>query len=295
MEGISIIGPGRLGGALAIALDRAGNRIESIVYRTLGPAVSLCEAMQINEPRLIAFGDLDQIDASIIIVTSADPEIAGIAAALAEFVPPNTIVLHASGSLSSSILSALREKGCSTGSMHPLVSISDPALGADRFRGVYFCIEGDAAAVDAGAEIAAALGAKPFSIATEFKPLYHAAAVTASGHIVTVIDVAIEMLAACSIDDATAREILMPLVFSTLENLRTQTPEQALTGTFARADADALERHLTAMSGRISGEAIDIYLAIAERSLRLAEARGVDAERAAAIRDRISIAKRNHE
>ncbi|MEP7212274.1 MAG: Rossmann-like and DUF2520 domain-containing protein [Acidobacteriota bacterium] len=295
MEGISIIGPGRLGGALALALNRSGNLVESIVYRTPGAAILLRDAMRNNEPRLVSFDALDEIAAPVILITSADPEIAGIAAVLAEFVTPGTIVLHTSGSLSSDILSGLRAKDCSTGSMHPLVSISDPILGADRFGGVYFCIEGDAAAVDAATEIAAALGARPFAIATNFKQLYHAAAVTASGHLVTVINVAIEMLTACGIEESTAKEVLMPLVFSTLENLRTQTPTQALTGTFARADADAFDRHMTAMSGRISGEAIDIYLAIAERSVHLAEMQGVDAEAASAIRNRISIAKKNRE
>ena len=74
--------------------------------------------------------------------------------------------------------------------MHPLVSVSDAFLGAERFAGVYFCIEGEAAAVAAATSLAISLGGKAFSIPTDSKPLYHAAAVTASGHLVAVTDAA---------------------------------------------------------------------------------------------------------
>jgi len=52
-------------------------------------------------------------------------------------------IFHTSGSLSSEILKDLKAVGCPTGSIHPLVSISDVRLGAERFADAYFCVEGD--------------------------------------------------------------------------------------------------------------------------------------------------------
>jgi len=229
MKGISIIGPGRLGGAIALAIDRRGGRIESIVYRNRDSANKIREAIQHSEPAFIPFEEVSSIDASIILITSADPEIAGIANVIAKFIRPGTIVLHTSGSLSSDVLINVKSAGGVTGSMHPLVSVSDAFLGAERFAGVYFCIEGEAEAAAAATSLAISLGGKAFSIPTHSKALYHAAAVTASGHLVAVTDVAIEMLSACGLDAAAGRETLLPLILSSVENLRTQAPAQALT------------------------------------------------------------------
>ena len=293
MYGISIIGPGRLGGALALALDANGWNVESLVYRSdAGRASDIRDAMVSSRPRLIGGREMDKIESPLILIAAPDPEIEGIAEGLVTSLEHSPIVLHTSGSLSSGVLSPLRSRGSAVGSMHPLVSVSDAFLGAARFAKSYFCVEGDETAAAAGISVARSLGAEPFSIATDCKPLYHAAAVTASGHVVTVIDAAIELLSACGLDETAAREILMPLVQSTVENLRTQTTSRALTGTFARGDAAALDRHIAAMSTDALRDAAAIYLAVAERSIAIAERQGIDAGRAAEMRERISIAKR---
>jgi len=292
MPGLSIIGPGRLGGALALALERSGYSIETIVYRSFEPAREVASKL-LAEPSLIAFDQLDSLSSPVILIASGDPEIERISARLADFLTRAQTVLHTSGSLSSDTLSALRHIGCAVGSMHPLVSISDPVMGSERFDGAYFCVEGDAAAIKVGTDLASALGAKPFTIESRFKPLYHAAAVTASGHLVALIDVSIEMLSNCGLSAVDAKEILMPLIDSTLENLKIQTPDEALTGTFARADSAAFERHLAAMLEVISPDAVEIYLALAERSLTLALRRGADKYNISDLMDRISIAKAN--
>lgn len=295
MKAVSIIGPGRLGGALAIALDRRGFVVDSLIYRSAEAARSVRDAMTSNTPVLIPFESLDVVKSQVVIIASGDPEISAISKALVKHVRSGATILHTSGSLSSDVLLPLKTAGCRTGSMHPLISVSDPFIGSRRFAGAYFCIEGDSRAAKSAASIAEALGGTPFSIDTQFKPLYHAAAVSASGHLITLLDTAIEMLSACGIDFDSAKRILMPLIISSIDNLRTQTPAEALTGTFARVDIEAFDRHLSALASSVSRETAAVYLAIAERSLSLAERRGADAGRAAEIRNRISIAKRNFE
>ena len=179
------------------------------------------------------------------------------------------------------------------GSIHPLVSISDSVLGASRFADVYYCIEGDAEAVELAETIVADLGGKTFEIESKFKTLYHASAVTACGHLVALIDVAIEMLSKCGLDSAQSKEILLPLIESTVENLKNQTTVEALTGTFARADEETFEKHLKILKENVSKEALAVYLQLGARSVHLAEEQGADREKLEKLRNKISLAKKN--
>jgi predicted short-subunit dehydrogenase-like oxidoreductase (DUF2520 family) len=173
-----------------------------------------------------------------------------------------------------------------------LVSVSDAARGARNFAGAYFCVEGERRAVALGKIIVRRLGGKSFSIETKHKTLYHAAAVTAAGHLVALFDAAIEMLSACGLGERAARETLIPLVRSTLENLETQSPSEALTGTFSRADVETFRRHLRALAENVSEEALEIYLQLGARSAHLAERQGANRENLLEILSEISLAKK---
>lgn len=289
MQSVSIIGIGRLGGALALALSRADYRVENLVYRSQPPADI---ADRIKPPtNLIAFEDLQALSSDIVFITSADPEISIISSQIVAIIKKNTFVFHASGSLSSESLSDLANAGCLTGSMHPLVSISDPIRGSERFAGAFFCIEGQDQAVEAANKITDSLGGEAFSIDTRFKSLYHASAVTASGHVIALMDAAVEMLSKCGVEAADAKRILMPLIKSTVENMEIQSNEKALTGTFARADLLAFERHVAALSKNVSSDVLRLYLELGDRSLDLAERQGQPSEAVTRIRNGIKLAQ----
>jgi len=290
MQSVSIIGIGRVGGALALALSRAGYNVENLVYRTPGNAFEIARRIS-HQPKVISFSELPSLNTDLIFITSADPEIRSISENAAAVISSGTSVFHTSGSLSSEVLSALTDIGCTTGSIHPLVSISDPVLGSERFAGSYFCVEGSPEAVITAKDLVEKLNGIPFTIETRFKPLYHASAVTASGHLVALIDTAIEMLSKCGLDPAEAKKILIPLIKSTVENVENHNTSGALTGTFARADVDAFERHIEALRTSVSGPALRIYLELGERSLMLAERNGASAKNVQKIRDGIFMAK----
>jgi predicted short-subunit dehydrogenase-like oxidoreductase (DUF2520 family) len=288
---ISVIGIGRLGGALAIALSKKGFEIENLVSRKKETAQRLISLIE-SRPKILSANDLSKISSDIIFITTQDFEIENTAKDLAINLQNQPFVFHTSGAQSSEILKDLRDIGCRIGSIHPLVSISDPVLGANRFEGVYFCVEGDAEAVAKAEEVVSVLGGKSFSIETKYKALYHASAVTACGHLVALIDVAIEMLLKCGLKENQAHNTLLPLIKSTIENLNRQTVSQALTGTFARADAKTFEKHLEILSESVSQQAIEVYLQLGERSTHLAEKQGVDAEKIKQLRNKISLAKK---
>ena len=294
MPSVSIFGIGRMGGALAIALNNAGYRVDHLIHRASDTVERIAGALS-PDTTITPYDSIPEITSDVILITTADPDIESAALQLKNSVSHAPVVLHASGSLSSDVLVSLARLGCSTGSLHPLVSISDAVSGAESFTDVYFCIEGDERSQIAAADLVRALGGRSFSIQPGRKPLYHAAAVTAAGHITALIDVAIEMLSECGIDPKKAQDVLFPLVKSTVANLETQTPSEALTGTFARADVAAFKRHLSAVEEVAPDDVREIYLLLAERSVELAERNGANAGALQKLREGISIAKRKLE
>ena len=294
MQSISIVGIGRLGGALAIALSRAGYTIDNLVYRSRPVPENVVDRL-VSKPKLVPFENLDEIDSDIVFIASADPEIESISSNLVSKINNSPLVFHTSGSLSSAVLSDLADSGCITGSMHPLISVSEPVRGSEQFAGAYFCIEGQDAAIAAARSIVKALEGDAFSIEAQFKPLYHASAVMASGHLVALVDIASDMLSNCGIEPSIAKQILMPLIKSTVANLDNQSNKEALTGPFARADIAAFERHMGALSKLASTETLRIYLELGMRSLELSEHKGVLSERSLMLEKRIKLALRSPE
>lgn len=290
MVSVSIIGVGRVGGALALSLPADLYTVEKLV---VGPsfdsnpiAKSLSSTTEIRTLEAVS-----ELSSDVIFITTQDANILSVAKELTKKINGSPVVFHTSGSYSSSILIDLKVAGCRTGSVHPLVSISKPEFGPERFRGAFFCLEGEPEAVEMGRRIVNDLGGRPFTIDTKFKTLYHAAAVTACGHLVALLDAAVEMMTKCGLSADEAQNILMPLVTSTVQNLNEQSPAEALTGTFARADIETFTRHLTALNENVSEDLLEIYLLLGERSLELAAKQGVSPERIDTLRTKVLIAK----
>ena len=290
MVSVSIIGVGRVGGAIALSLPKDKYSIEKLVVHGHSNVDSLIAGLP-KPPDVTTLDALGDVSSDVIFITTQDSHIVAAAGALAKKVMSSPIVFHTSGSYSSSILDELKKAGSRTGSVHPLVSISKPELGPDRFRNAFFCVEGDPAAVEMGKQIVADLGGRPFSIDTKFKTLYHASAVTACGHLVALFDAAVEMMTKCGLSADESKNILMPLVTSTVQNLNEQSTAAALTGTFARADIETFTRHLTALNENVSDDLLEIYLLLGERSLELATKQGVNQDRIDTLRTKVLIAK----
>ena len=248
---ISIIGIGKLGGALALALDAKGFEIDFLVART--PA-KIAEIVALTDSTILSPNEISQIDSDLIIIATQDSQIENVTALLSKKLENKPTILHTSGSLSSEILDDLQKNGCPTGSFHPLVSISDSFLGKDRFQNAYFCVEGSEKAVEKGKILAEKLGGKSFSIKTENKILYHASAVTACGHLVALFDASLEMLEKCGLDDLTAKKILMPLVESTVENLKNAVCGKCFDRNFCQSGFRDFSKTFRSFAGKSFGK-----------------------------------------
>jgi predicted short-subunit dehydrogenase-like oxidoreductase (DUF2520 family) len=278
---VAIIGAGRLGTALAIALAAKGYAIRALVARRVerarkaatlarqaatsaGKAATLLDA-DVAVLAANQVGSLPQAD--LVLISVPDDQIAEVATQLSPLnFARHPVALHTSGALSSEVLSPLRANGWSVGSVHPLISVPDAKA---PIRGAFWSVEGDPRAVRLAKTLVRDLDGTSFSIRTAEKPLYHAAAVMTSGNVTALFDVALEMLVESGLTRKTARQVLQPLLVSTVQNLQTKDPSAALTGTFARGDVETVRRHLAALKQHKLDDALKLYRLLGKRSLKL--------------------------
>jgi predicted short-subunit dehydrogenase-like oxidoreductase (DUF2520 family) len=273
---VAIIGAGRLGTALAIALAAKGYPIRALVARRIESARKA--ATLVGKAATLLDDDIAALTAKhicrlpkadLVLISVPDDQIAGVARDLSDLqLNGKPTVLHTSGALSSEVLFPLAAQGWSVGSVHPLISISDARA---PIRGAFWSVEGDRRAVRLAKMLVRDLGGTSFSIRTAEKPLYHAAAVMTSGNVTALFDVALEMLVECGLTRKTARQVLQPLLVSTVHNLQTKDPSKALTGTFSRGDVETVKRHLAALKDHKLNDALELYCRLGRRSLKLSK------------------------
>lgn len=266
---IGLIGPGRAGVGLALALTRAGYSV-SLHGRN---------KKNLPAPLKLTVGDGGKPppwigDVSVVILAVRDDAITPLAAALAKAraVTERHVVLHLSGSQGQEALGPLVPSRAALGSFHPLQTIVEPELAPARLKGAWAAVEGMPRAVETGEQLATDLGMRPFRIATKAKPIYHAGAVFASNYLVVVEAVAQRLLRHAGLSDADAWAALKPLVEGTFENLSRHEPREALTGPVVRGDTATIVRHLESL-------AVDdakLYRALGRAALELAQKQGMD-------------------
>ncbi len=278
---IGLIGPGRAGVGLALALTQAGYavRLHGRNKKTLPSPLTLTVSDSGQPPPWL--GEVDAV-----ILTVRDDAITPLAASLAQAraISERHVVLHLSGVQGQEALGPLVPSRAALGSFHPLQTIVEPELTPARLKGAWAAVEGMPRAALAGEQIAQDLGMRPFRIATKAKAIYHAGAVFASNYLVVVEAVAQRLLRHAGLSDADAWAALRPLVEGTLENLSRHEPREALTGPVVRGDAATIGRHLASL-------AVDdakLYRALGRAALELAQKQGMDEETAERVADALA-------
>ena len=266
---IGLIGPGRAGAGLALALTQAGYtvRLHGRHKKKLPTPLTMTVGDGITPPPWLG-------DVEILILAVRDDAITPLATSLgnARTISDRHVVLHLSGAQGQEALGPLVTSHAALGSIHPLQTIVEPELAPARLKGAWAAVEGMPRAVEAGEQLAQDLGMRPFRIATKAKPIYHAGAVFASNYLVVVEAVAQRLLRHAGLSDADAWAALRPLVEGTIENLSRHEPREALTGPVVRGDTATIDRHLQSM-------AIDdakLYRTLGRAALELAQKQGMD-------------------
>jgi predicted short-subunit dehydrogenase-like oxidoreductase (DUF2520 family) len=262
---IAIVGPGRLGTALALELRRAGYQIKEIISRDHSNSRRTARALARKTSAQLTTRKNAQLTTDLVWFCVPDKEIAAAARELA----PRTqwkdkTALHSSGALASDELKVLRNRGAAVASVHPLMTFvrgSIPAL-----KGVPFAIEGDAAAVSVARRITKDFGGEPFAIRKQSKAAYHAWGAFTSPLLITLLVTAEQVARSAGISRTDARKKMLPIVRQTINNYITLGPAGALSGPLVRGDAEILRKHLRALNK--FPEARDLYRALSRSALR---------------------------
>jgi predicted short-subunit dehydrogenase-like oxidoreductase (DUF2520 family) len=213
---VRVIGPGRAGTALAIALDRAGWE----VLASLGRDDDVAGAAHGTD---------------LVVIATPDAAVAGVARAVEP--TATTAVVHLSGSLGLAPLADHPRRAV----LHPLVALPDPERGAERLVGAWF---GLAAAGDRlAAEVVASLRGRVVQIDEDQWARYHAAASIAANHLVALMG-QVERVAA---GVGAPLDAFLDLARGSLADVAELGPAAALTGPVKRRDLATVERHLAAL------------------------------------------------
>jgi predicted short-subunit dehydrogenase-like oxidoreductase (DUF2520 family) len=224
-----VVGTGRVGQALA---GRLGERIPT---RTSGR-------------------ELGGVDADLVLLCVPDTAISEVA----KVVPPGPWIAHTSGACSLRVLDPHERRF----SIHPLQTFQAD-LGPEQLDGSWAAVSGESAdALAAARELAELLGVSAFELDDEERPFYHAAAHFASSFLVTLHDVAAELMEAVGAPP----EALEPLMTRTIENGFRHT------GPLVRGDWATIDSHVEAIGAR-RPDLLPLYRALADAEAALLGAR----------------------
>ncbi len=261
---IAIVGPGRIGTALAVELTRAGYTIAEVISREQPASRRKAQALARRvRARATTLGN-PQLDAELIWFCVPDRSIASAARALSQSTQwPKKIAFHSSGALTSDELDLLRRRGAAVASVHPMmtfVSRSVPSL-----AGVPFALEGDRSALRLARQIARSLEGPAFVIRKRDKAAYHAWGAFTSPLLVAVLVIMEKVAYAAGLTAADARKKMLPIVKQTLKNYDRLGPAGAFSGPLIRGDIEIVRRHLRVLK-KVPG-ARDVYCALARAAM----------------------------
>lgn len=252
-----VVGFGRVGGALALGLHRAGWAVT--VFPRSGESVRRAVALG------LALADLDDLKRSdVCILAVPDSAILPLATNLKHELGPGTALVHCAGSLDLGALAhdpelALRPRG----SFHPLVAISSAE---DSLAGHSVAIAANAPALGATfRKMAKDLGLIPLEVPEARRAAYHAGAVLAAGGLVTLASAAIATFESAGLAESDSQRALLPLMRSALKGIERRGIARGLTGPIARGDLSVVQAHLAALPSHLA----EIYRALSVQALKV--------------------------
>ena len=263
---ITIIGAGRMGQGLGLALKRRGYRVV-LVNRSQRDVIPPLILHQGSRAEATA-------GAELVLIATPDDAIGQVAAELAgeRAIARDQIVLHLSGLLDRRALLALDETGAGCGSFPPVQSVAEPGTAAERLKGAYVGIEGDERALVAAERLANTLRMIPVRIPAEAKPAYHAAAAFVANYTVALVGVAERLARSAGVPPDVAGKLYLPLLGGAVANLTSLGPAAALTGAVRRGDVQTIQSHLEALSS----EDRELYRTVGRAAVLLAREAGLN-------------------
>lgn len=251
ISNFSIIGLGRVGSALLLALEAAGFHCSNIITRR-PDVVQHSTALQLSTP------DSTCKPCDIWFICVPDDQIRQTAETLlgSGVTLTGVTVAHVSGARDASILQVLSEAGALTASFHPMQTFT-PLAQPSVFHDVMVSLEGHPEACKHLHQLCKRLGAQPQIMGAEEKLQRHLAGVIVSNFLSALV------LTAASVLDKPPQEAESfirrhygGIMRQTLDNILTKGFPDAITGPAFRGDLETLQLHLLALKEHPQAEAL---------------------------------------
>jgi predicted short-subunit dehydrogenase-like oxidoreductase (DUF2520 family) len=270
---LGFIGLGKVGQSLARLLQQRGYSVVAVWNRHAEPAERLARDIHTEA----SVSPLEVVRAATItFLTVSDDALSGMAGLLSQVNLAGCAVVHTSGALDLTVLSALEASGAMIGSLHPIYPFADVESALKGLPGATFALEASHAALgDDLRQMVSDLDGQVIVIPPGGKPLYHAALVFASNYGVTLYALAEQVLRHLNAPPESIRPALEVLLAGMVANLQTHSPADALTGPLVRGDEQIVHAHLKALLD-YNPAMYDLYRQLALLTLPLVEARGVE-------------------
>jgi predicted short-subunit dehydrogenase-like oxidoreductase (DUF2520 family) len=267
---VGVVGAGRVGTVLAVALSRAGHRIAA------ASAVSEASVRRIrkNLPAVAIRQPAEVIaQADLVLLTVPDDALPGLVAGLASTGADlaGRLLAHASGRHGLAVLEPATRQGALPMALHPVMTFTGRPDDVDRLAGISFGVTAPDALRPVAEALVVEMGAEPVFISEELRGLYHAALASSANHLVTLVVQAGDLLRQAGVADPA--RMLGPLLSAALDNAL-RLGDAALTGPVARGDAETVASHIAALRAA-SPEALPAYLAMARLTADRALAAGM--------------------
>jgi predicted short-subunit dehydrogenase-like oxidoreductase (DUF2520 family) len=251
---VVVVGAGRLGGALALALAakrwpvRVLARSEESRRRVLELGLKPATARDVARARVCLLCVPDKAVPSV--AEELEPQLARGAA-----------LVHCAGALSLEALGPPR--GRVLGSFHPLVAVSDPR---DSLAGNSVALSTRSRWLREVLErMAKDSGLRALRVPEKHRAAYHAGAVLSAGGVVAALSAAVEAFRTAGISEEDALAALLPLTRSALRGVEARGLAAGYTGPIARGDSGVVAAHLAALPS----ESQAVYRPLSKRGLEL--------------------------
>jgi predicted short-subunit dehydrogenase-like oxidoreductase (DUF2520 family) len=267
---VGVIGAGRVGTALAVALRRAGHQVVA------ASAVSAASRDRVERylPGTPVLQPAEVIaTADLVLLTVPDDALAGLVRGLAATGAPlaGRMLAHTSGRHGLAVLQPAADLGALPLALHPVMTFTGRADDADKLVGICFGVTAPTVLRPAAEVLVMEMGAEPVFIAEADRGLYHAALAGAANHLVTQVVQAEDLLTKAGV--AQPARMLGPLLSAALDNAL-RFGDAGLTGPVARGDAETVAGHVEALRSD-APEALPAYLALARLTASRALASGM--------------------
>ena len=269
LEGVVIVGPGRMGLALGDALERSGE-VRHLTFYGRHPEPPSHPLFLQGRARYVFGVEPVERDTSVVLLAVPDdvvPEMAFTVAAHGR-APSGCAAFHLSGALPTDVLGPLHEEGYAVGALHPLVSVTDRLDGADRLSGAFFAVTGASEALAVARRLTAAIDADVVGVPAARRPLFHAAAALAGGQVVPILALTARLMERAGVSGDEVLPVLLSLVRDTMRRVEEDGLSGSLPESLARADLETISLHLRALDH----EDQRLYAVLGLEMLRLAGA-----------------------